>query len=198
MIVGLCIGVLVPVCLFFAAWWVSVGLVPERFIFIAAFGGLGAGIVLDACYLKRWIARAYETNRGLLALLYLWVSVITYVVSMGFPVPLLVPGAVAGAYAGRRLMRAGAAGEELARGIRRTSLFTTAVIGCASVASGFLALRERTMGRELERMFNFRFEVNRPMIVAAVLGGGVALVAAQYFLTRKAALAAAGATNHDR
>ena len=192
------IAVLVPVCLFVAAWWLGVGIVPERWIPVCAFGGLGLGAMLDVFFLRIWAARAYSMNVMQLVALYLYVSVVTYAVCMGVALFNLVPGIVAGIYAGRRL-RHSAAGQEpaaardrAARGIRRTALFTASVIAGAAAFSAFLVLRERTIGAELEQMFDLKFKVTRPMIVAIVAIGWPVIVLAQYWCTTKAAVIAYG------
>ena len=195
-IVGSCIGIVVPVCCFFAAWWASVAVLPERVVSVFAFGGLGVGVLLDALFLRRWVARVYAADLRLFMLLYLWLSIITYAVSMGMPVTLLVPGVLAGAYMGRRLRAEGAAAIGLASGIRRASLFAAFVILCASAASSFLVLRERAPGLELQRMFNSNYEFSRSMIAGIVVGGGVILVLVQYVLTGKAAAIAAEVSRH--
>lgn len=181
-IVGAFIAVLVPVCLFFASWWLSVGIVRERYIPICAIGGLVLGVVLDLFLLSKWTARAYLMRLPPLMLLFIFVSVVTCAVFMGVPVFNLVTGAVAGLYMGRRLRYCGAVGEEAAKSIRRMGLFVAGVIGCAAAFSAFLALREPCTGVELEHMFNLKFSVTRSMIIGLVAVGGAALVAGQYWL----------------
>lgn len=192
------IAVLAPVCLFFAAWWLSVGVASEEWIRVSAFAGLGLGILLDFFFLRIWVARAYRMSMTPLAALYLCVSVVTYAVFMGVPLFNLLPGIVAGVYMGRRLRHSEAAGEReaasepqaranAARSIRRTGLFTASVIACAAACSAFIALRERALGSELERMFGLKFAVTRPMIVGLVAVGGPALILAQYWCTKEAA-----------
>jgi hypothetical protein len=221
LIVSLFIAVLVPVLLFFAAWWLSVGVVPDSWIPICAFGGLILGIVLDAIFLRAWVAGAYRMNVLQLSILYLYVSVVTYTVFMGVPVFNLVPGIIAGIYAGRRLRHSTAGGEvpeddgsasaetpsepgtargasavereAVRRGIRGTGLFTAAVVACASAVTAFLVLREPTIGSELEHMFALKFTITRPIMIALIGVGAPALVLAQYWLTAKAARIAYGA-----
>jgi hypothetical protein len=184
------VAILVPVCLFFAAWWLSAALVPERLIPACALGGLALGAVLDAFFLRRMAARAYRVRPPLLMLLYIYVSVITYGVCMGFPVSVLVPGAVAGVYVGRRLRHGGGDAAGAAGAIRRAGLFVAGVIACAAGFSAYLVLREPYAGAELARMFSLNFAVTRHMIIGLVAGGGPALVVCQYWLaTRLARLA---------
>jgi hypothetical protein len=200
-VVGAFIAIIVPACMFFAAWWLSVALVPERAVPACALGGLGLGAVLDAFFLARWTARAYEIRVYMPMLLYIFVSVITYALCMGVPVFILVPGAVAGVYAGRRFVHARANGERAAMGIRRAGLFTAVVIACASAVSAFLVLHDTFAGADLAHMFRLKSAITRPMIAVFVAIGGPALVACQYWLTTKAARIAYGVntdadTNH--
>jgi hypothetical protein len=210
LIVSCFIAVLVPVGLFFAAWWLSVGIVPGRLIPVCAFAGLGAGMLLDLFFLRSWTARAYRMNVVSLAALYIYVSVVTYAVCMGVPVFNLVPGIVAGIYVGRRLRHseedlerqagrqpavgegASAAGAVAARGMRRAGLFTAAVIACAAAFSAFIALKERSLASELQHMFRLKFTVTRPMIIGMIAVGGPFLIFVQYWCTTRAARIAYG------
>jgi hypothetical protein len=191
-IVGTCIAILAPVCLFFAAWWLSFAVVSERLVPVFAFGGLGLGILLDAFFLRRWTLRAYGIRLRWLAALYIFVAVIAYAVSMGVPVLILVPGVLAGAYMGRRLRHARSDVGSATRVIRRTSLFLAGVIACACGFSAFLALREHFTGSDIDRMFNLKFHLTRPMISVFIAVGGAALVACQYWLAARFARLAIG------
>ena len=193
LIVGAFVAMLVPVCLFFAAWWLSVGIAPERYVSVCALGGVVLGAVLDVLFVRHWTSRAYRAPFFLLMVLFIFVSVVTYAVSMGIPVGILAPGALAGVYVGRRLVFVGAAGFEAARTIRRTGFVAAGVIACAAAFSAYLALRDSFTGTDLGRMFRLKFVVTRPMIVALVAIGGPVLVACQYWLTTKAARIAHGA-----
>lgn len=193
LIIGAFIAILVPVCLFFAAWWLSVGIAPERYIPACALGGLALGAALDAIFVARWTTRAYRVPLLPLMLLFVFVSVVTYAVFMGVPAGILVPGAVAGFYMGRRLVFAGSTGAASAKTIRRTGLFAAGVIACAAAFSAYIALRDSYAGEDLGRMFRLKFMVTRPMIVALVALGGPALAACQYWLTTRAARIAYGA-----
>lgn len=181
-ILGVFIAILVPICLFFAAWWLSVGVVPERYIFICAFGGFGLGVMLNVFFLAKWTASAYRIGLPRLAVLYIYVSVVTYAVFMGVPLFNLVPGAVAGLYMGRRLRHEGAAGEAAVKTIRRAGLFIAGVIACAAAFSAFLALRNPYSATDIESMLHLGFSVKRPMLIGLVAVGGPALVACQYWL----------------
>lgn len=186
------LGLLVPFCLFFAAWWLGVGFVPERLVPAAAFSGLGAGILLDLLFLRKWAARAYRMPYPPLMFLFICVSVITYALFMGSCVLNIVPGVIAGAYAGRRCLHSGNSRARSKAHIARAGLFVASVIACAASVSAFLALREPFLGMELERTFDLNFTVTRSMIVGLVAVGGPALVAIQYLLATKAAWIAFG------
>lgn len=191
-IVGAFIAILIPACCFFAAWWLGVGVVPERYVPFSAFGGLSLGVALDALFLRRWTARAYEIRLMPLMFLYVFVSVVTYAVFMGTSVFNLVCGIVAGAYRGRRLLHAGTVGEEARAVIRRTGLFAASVIACAAGFSAYLALKYPFTAKDIERMFHLKFAITRPMIVAFVAVGWPALVLCQHRLAMKAAYVAYG------
>jgi hypothetical protein len=70
-IVGAFIAVLMPVCCFFAAWWLGFGVASERYVPICAFGGLLFGVALDALFLGRWIPGIVACAAGFSAYLVL-------------------------------------------------------------------------------------------------------------------------------
>jgi hypothetical protein len=48
-----------------------------------------------------------------------------------------------------------------------------------------LAMFEKTIGLELQKMFGLGFEVTRGMIIAIILTGGLTLIVTQYYLTKR-------------
>jgi hypothetical protein len=105
---------------------------------------------------------------------------------MGVPVVLPLLGLPAGILVSGRLARQGAPQGEVRRTARLASAFTTAVLAIACTASATLALRDPYTGSNLEGMLGLRFQVTTPMIVALIVVGGAALLAAQWFLTAAA------------
>ena len=193
-IVALCLGLLAPLLLFFASWWTSVFVLPERAIPAAALSGLALGLLLDLLFLKHWVRRVYRFPAGLLVAAYLFSSLIVFAVSMGVPVLNAGLGIAAGAYVGRKLRHAGALREEFRAGARRASVFATAVIALICALSATIALMSPSTPSDVQRMFQlllpWQLPVTRSMILGLILLGGSALIVLEYWLTMAAALAA--------
>jgi hypothetical protein len=193
-IVGLCLGLLGPVLLFFATWWTSVFVLPDRAIPAAALSGLAIGLLLDVLFLKHWVRRVYRFPAGLLVLAYLFSSLIVFAVSMGVPVLNAGLGIAAGAYVGRKLRHAEVDREKLLAGARRVSVFATVVIALICALSATIALASPSTPADLQRMFQdllpWQVPVTRSMILGLILLGGSALILLEYWLTMAAALTA--------
>ena len=191
-IVGLCLGLLAPVLLFFASWWTSVFLLPERAIPAAALSGLAIGLLLDVLFLRGWVRRAYRLPAGLLVVAYLASSLIVFAISMGVPVLNAGLGIAAGAYVGRKLRHGGVDREKLLAGARRVSLFTTLVIALICTLSATIALVSPSTPSDVQRMSQhllpWQLPVTRSTILGLILLGGLALILLEYWLTMAAAL----------
>jgi hypothetical protein len=193
-VVGLCLGLLAPGLLFFASWWSSVFVLPERAIPAAALTGLAVGLLLDVFFLGHWVRRVYRLPAGLLVLAYLFLSLIVFAVSMGVPVLNTGLGVAGGAYVGRKLRHARVDRERLFAGARRVSLFTTLVLALICALSATIALISPSTPSDLQGLLRhllpWRLTVTRSTVVGLILVGGFALVVLEYWLTMAAALAA--------
>ncbi len=187
LILGVFLGAIFPIMLFLAGWWGSIGFVAERDIFKFALLGLGLGILVDALFLKRWVAKAFQLNKVVLVSIYLFYSTCIYGFFMGFPVFNAAMGIVAGLYVGRRMCHQKANTEEFDRNVGITGILATIVMAIACLSSALLALGESSLPEQVEGMLRLDFEVTWPMINGLIIVGGAALVLSQYWLTKKAA-----------
>jgi hypothetical protein len=197
-ITGIITGLTCPISLFFLFWWASGALVvyriyplPERWIAGLALSGLGIGLIIDILFLGRLMDRFYFISKKILIPLYLFWSAIALALLMGLPFLNLILGTLAGGYAGRRFHHA--AGKQLSpqKTARNTGLFTALVTGGEGLVIGILALQENMGAGILGNFTGGRLAIPTGLIAGAgVAAYCAALIAAQYLLTRAAALLA--------
>jgi hypothetical protein len=147
--VGAVVGFLCPLLLFVAAWWTTAVLavsrlfaVPVSAVPIAALAGLGLGIVLDAVFMRGWVARFYDVGPWVTVPVYVACSVIATAFGMGLPLGNLALGTLAGVYVGRSARHVGLGAESFARAARRVGRFVALVTGLEALPIGVLALGE--------------------------------------------------------
>jgi len=183
LILGASIGAVAPIAGMLAGWWGMFEVVPERGVALAAASGMAAGLLLDAIFLRRAVGRAHSSPLWMWAALYLFYAVGLFGIFMGVPVFIVLLGVPAGiAFAGR-LVAAGAARGVVLREAGRAASFTTAVLAVACGASATLALIDPYTAANLQGMLRLPFQVTSSMILALILIGGAALLAAQWVLT---------------
>lgn len=194
-VVSVILGVACPYLTGMICWWTSATLllsgaigISERSIAAAAFAGVAAGIVLDAIWLKRWVANIYTASFALLVPVYLACSVIAVASFMGLPIGNLILGALAGVYVGRRISNAGANAMFADRAIRGTGWFTAAITSSEAFAIGLLALREKSTAKALAAFFNVtEREIAGSVGIAVIFALVVVLAIIQFWGTSTAA-----------
>jgi len=182
-VLALLIAPSAPIALLLLAWWGAYTWLPEACIPACALGGVLLGLLVDAAFLKRWMAAAPHFNAWIWIVLYLFYSMGLFGFFMGVPVfnaALAVPAGfvVGGRLAGRRVDDA-----QVRRAARRTALFTTLVLALVCGLSAFIALASASTASDLRGMLGLPFEVTPAMIAALILVGGAALLAAGWLLT---------------
>jgi len=190
MVMALVFGAVLPIFLFLAGWWSSIGLVSDNLIFIIALTCLSLGIVIDILFLKEWLRNVYNTNWKLLIIIFLFYSICTFGFFMGVPVFNLMIGIMAGIFVGRKLYHDKKSITQVRCNIKKTSIVTTIVIVTISLASAFFALRDpMDTARNLEGMFHHQsFSITTLMIIGIIVIGAFVLALSQYWLTKTAAL----------
>jgi hypothetical protein len=199
-IVGVAVGFLCPFLTFVFFWWTSAATAKysimhfsDNDIAIAALTGLACGIVLDAFYLKRWIAYFYIANWKLLVPLYLCCSAIAVAFFMGLPFGNLILGTLAGTYVGRRKYHSDRKQDSIASTARRAAIFTALITAMEAVPIGLLALKEEIVERSLRAGLG----ISKPAIMGSIGVGSVilaciALATLQFWCTRAATRLAFG------
>jgi hypothetical protein len=200
LIVAVILAVLCPFLAFIACWWTSAALlfsglakISERSIAMAAFAGLAAGVVIDALWLRRWVAGFYTAHLGLLATVYAACSVVAVASCMGLPLGNLMLGTLGGVYVGRRAFHAGASAAAVIRATRRAGLFTAAFTGAEAFAIGLLVLRERSVVELLADILGSeQSAIAGPLGLAVISALVVVLIVLQFWCTSTAARVAFG------
>lgn len=180
-----CLGFIPPLAGFLAGWWSTCQFLSDWQVMLAALIGLASGTAADAIFLKRWMARAYQTDIKVWMTLFVFYSVCFFGFFMGVPVfnlILAIPAGMYSAYRSANQIQNTAGESKLARG---TQIFTTLVFGLICTASAILALRDPTTAANLEGMLRLDFEVTRGMIIGLIMTGGTTLLLLNWWLTGK-------------
>jgi hypothetical protein len=182
-VMALAIGAIPPVIGLMVGWWGTAAVLPERGVMITALCGFALGLVVDALFMRRAMARADAAPFWLWGAVYIFYSIGAFGFLMGVPVLVALLGLPAGLLLGGWLARQGATRDEVRQVARRASAFTTAVLAIACVASATIALLDRYTAANLEGMLDLPFEVTTGMIVALIVVGGAGLLAVHWVLT---------------
>jgi len=178
-------GAVPVIACFLAGWWISIPLVPESRIFQCALAGLLLGIVVDVLFLRGWVRRAYSMNTWVWQAVYLFYSVGMFGFFMGVPVFNVMMALPAGVFVGRWLAHNGADSTHMQKVARQAAVFTASTLGLVCIASGAIALVNRSTASDLQRMLGLQFHVTPVMIIGIILGGGTMILALDWWLTIK-------------
>jgi hypothetical protein len=148
------------------------------------FAGLVTGIIFDIISVRRMLSVMFDIPFRTFAVFYIFCSIFLYGMFMGMPVPELVMGIAAGYYWGRRFIVKGTALPEREKMIRMVPRFTSLMMILICISSAFIALREKTIGEELQGMLKLGFVPGKGLIIGGIIIGGSALIIIQYFITR--------------
>lgn len=187
--VAFIIGPVVPVVFSLFGWWGSLSIASESLIPVAVLTGLGIGIAVDIAFLKRWVQAAYSWNKTLLLAILLFYSMCVFGFFMGVPVFNLAVGVVAGLFWGRRSLYFGADRRKAHTDALMAARAAALTIGVVSLAAAYFAVRDFTdTARNLQGMLGLPFTPTGQMVIALIVIGGPALIVAQYWSTKRAAL----------
>lgn len=181
-LIGCILGVLPVLFCFVTAWFVSAVLVDEKIVPAIALSGLGAGIIVDIIFLKKWVRKAYQLNSKILAVIYIFYSIGVLGFCMGVPILNFGVGVFAGIYTARKMHHINSGAKECNRNIEKTALFSAIVMMLMCCLTGTWALVGGMIGSRFESpVLSFTYTV--PILAAIVLMGGVILSLLQYWLS---------------
>jgi hypothetical protein len=183
--IGIVFGAVPVIAFFLAGWWISIPLVPESRIFLGALAGLFLAIFVDVMFLRGWVRRAYSMKTWVWQAVYLFYSVGMFGFFMGVPVFNVILGLPAGVFVGRWLAHSGADSTHMQKVAREVAVFTASILGLVCIASGSIALANRSTASDLQSMLGLPFHVTPVMIIGLILGGGTMILALDWWLTIK-------------
>lgn len=169
-----------PIGLFLTGWWGTIGRVPENRIFIFALIGLFIGIVLAGLLVKVTLRHLFSLPLPFLGSIYVFYFICIYGFFMGFPVFNVILSIPAGSYMGARMKNSPPALK--IKYLRITLLFTLLCLLGGCIMTSWLALREKTIGSQIQHMLGLSFPVNTLMIWCLIIMGTVLLLILHYFL----------------
>lgn len=179
------------------------GLVPVVFCMLATFivgailfgteafeawvlWSLVPGVIIDVIFLKKWVRNAYQISNKVLAVIYLFYSVVALGLGMGVPILNFALGIAAGVYSARKMHLIGADEERRNRDFRKTALFCAAAMVMVCCLITLWAIAGQMIGARFETpVLSFTFTI--PVFWTVVFIGGTFLVVLQYWLALAAA-----------
>lgn len=179
---------LAPIALLLAGWWGSLPVFGDSAVVgVFALAGFVAGVVLDATVLRTKLDSLQSLGDRALLLVALFYSIGMYGLFMGLPVFHVAIGVFGGYVVARRAVIMNWSRERALRDGRRVAWAMTWVLAALCGATAWLALREPTIGQQVQGMLGLSAPVTRPMIYAITVVGGVGLLALQFAGARVAA-----------
>ena len=193
---GIILGAIFPLVGFLTGWWSTSQLFSNAWVFITALLGLGLGLLVDGVVLEKWVARAFEMDLKLWAVIFFFYAICVFGFFMGVPVFNVILAIPAGLIIGRKLVHQSMTIEAEKRLRLKTNLFTTGVMAFICTSSAFLALRDPTTAANLEGMLRLTFEVTQGMIIALIVVGEAGLLGLHWWLVDKTIQFAKGSGNN--
>jgi hypothetical protein len=182
---GLILGAIFPLIGFLAGWWSTSQYLSNVWVFAIALIGLALGLVVDAFFLKKWLAKALDMALVIWMAVFFFYAICVFGFFMGVPVVNVALALPAGWVIGRKLAHQTVDIEAEKCLSLRTNLYTTGVMAFICVSSAFLALRDPTTAANLEGMLRLNFEVTQGMIITLIIVGGAALLGLHCWLVAK-------------
>lgn len=174
----------IPIIIFLAFWWGSVGHVAEHNIFKYALLGFLLGIAINQIFFTKYIKNCYQIPTAVLIFVYLFYSVCIFGFFMGVPIFNLVLGPLAGLYIAKKITNTKFDKLSISKIISSTTIFVTITMILICVASGYIALVDPYTASNLKGMFGLSFYPSQTFLITLIVIGGFALVLFEYFLTK--------------
>jgi hypothetical protein len=169
-----------PILLFLVGWWGSVAFVPESRIWIFALSGFIFGILLSFLLFKKVIQNLFSIPYTILVFIYIFYFIGIYGFFMGFVPPVVLLSISAGSYLGERVRTCTEI--EKQRILNRAMIFTLLCLFIGCFTTAYLALREKTIGLQVQHMLGLPFPVTHFMVWVLIIVGSFLLFIVHYFL----------------
>ncbi|MBI9067428.1 MAG: hypothetical protein JEZ09_09060 [Salinivirgaceae bacterium] len=170
----------IPLSLFLAFHWVANFFVGNYFAIFIGLIGLGIGLWLNKELVLPY--QFYKVPKRILAILYLFYSIVAMGFFMGVPVFNILLGIFAGNYLAMRIMSYSKS-EEIRRNINQGSFYSALVILIISIIAGLIALNDVDAYVQLiHQLTNIQLNVDHFLSLLVVFG--LTGTIAQYFITK--------------
>jgi len=153
----------------------------------SALAGLGAGLVVDVIFLRKWVRRRQALSWVAWLGIFLFYSVGMFGFFMGVPLFNVVLALPAGLVVGGKLALLARDVDRDRRITRWACLCTTAMLAVVCAASATIALVSRSTATDLQRLLHLGFVITPAHIVGLIVIGGGALLTLQWVLTDRIA-----------
>lgn len=138
-------------------------------------------VVIDVLFLKKWVKNAYQINSTILAIIYVFYSIIALGMCMGIPIGALVLGIAAGLFSARKIQNAGNT-QIQKQALRKTAVFCAAVMALMCCLITLWAIAGNMIGYRLQTPY-LSLTFTLPVFFGIVVPASAGLVLLQYFLT---------------
>lgn len=171
----------IPFTLFFAFWWISNSFVNNWLALFIGILGLLLGLWLNTVLVIPY--QFYKIKKRILALLYLFYSIIILGIFMGVPIFNILLGVFAGNYLAIRTISYIRLESSINRNIHQGALFSALVILFITIIAGLMAIVDiETYTETFTALTKIPIDATK-FIWFLVIGGALGVII-QYFITR--------------
>lgn len=171
--------------------WFFAGLLTDANGPYLALTALGAGIVINIFFLKKWVKGAYQKSNKAVVGLYAFYSLIAFCFGMGIPVLNYFLGIIAGIYIVRKMYYLETGEQEYRRNIKKTATFTSFIMLIICCLMVLIAIIGKVGPKDSEALFKSLFgleiTINIAGFVCLIFLGACVMILLQYWLTRLSA-----------
>jgi hypothetical protein len=182
---GIFLGAIPVIIGFLSTWWIMFAYVTTPVLVMLVIAGIGAGILVDIIWLKKWVANAFRMDLRIWMAIFIFYAICVFGFFMGVPVFNVFLAIPAGLFMGRKMANHPVSPEAEKQLVQKTNFFTTGVMAFICVSSAYLTLRDPTTAANLEGMLRLHFAVTQGMIIALIIVGGAALLVIHWWLGKK-------------
>jgi len=163
----------------------------EKVIPVSALSGFVVGLIIATIFLKRLVKNAYEFSNKILAVFFIYYSILAFCFGMGIPVLNYFLGIIAGIYIVRKMCYLRADETEYKRNIKKTAIFTSVIMLIICSLMVLIGIAGHINGKNFEAIFKSLFglelTINTAGFVGIILFGACAMILLQYWLTKLSA-----------
>lgn len=178
---------------FVGAWFTAVILgFSEKTVYTSALSGLAVGVILTTVLLKYLVKNAYKFSNKILAVFFIYYSLLAFGFGMGIPLFNYILGIMAGGYIVRKACYLKEDDTEFKRNIKLTAIFTAVVmliLCCLMVLIGIVGkVSPKDFEAFFKSLFGLELAINTAGFVVIIFFGACVMILLQYWLTKLSAI----------